>query len=132
VIVLDTSAILAVISGEPEAELFAKLMSDHDCLLGTPTRLEAAIVVRGRSNDAQLRQLQGLLNARNVETAAFGPDHVAQAELAFEKYGKGQGHPARLNFGDCMAYAVARVASVPLLFKGNDFAHTDIVPAWIP
>ena len=128
-IALDTSAILAIVSEEPEAKIFAKIIAETDCVIGAPTCLEALIVVRGRANPAQLQQLQNILANKNVVTVGFGPEHVATAEAAFERFGKGMQHPARLNFGDCMAYAVARMAQAPLLFKGDDFTRTDVASA---
>jgi ribonuclease VapC len=132
VIALDASAILAIATDEPEGTAFAKLIAENDCIFGAPSKLEAAMVLNRRTTPQHTMQLTDILKLKNVVVVAFSDEHAMIAEVAFMRFGRGSGHPARLNFGDCMAYAVARVASVPLLFKGDDFAHTDIVPAWTP
>ena len=131
-IALDSSAIAALIFGEPQSEVFAGIILNHDCLMGTPTLFETEMVIRSKANPAQLSRFNELLTLKNIAVCDFLRVHADIAFSAFDLYGRGSGHPARLNFGDCMAYAIASVASVPLLFKGNDFIHTDIVPAWTP
>ena len=131
-IAIDTSALIAIIAGEPEAAPFAKVVAENDCLIGAPTRLEAAMVAQHRVTADQYRDLLRILSWRNVAIVDFSANHAEIAERAFRAFGKGGGHPAGLNFGDCMAYAVAALASAPLLFKGDDFLHTDLTPAWRP
>ena len=131
-IALDTSALIAVIAGEPEAMQFATVIAENDCLIGAPTRLEAAIVADRHVSGDQYRDLLRILSWKNVTTIDFSNAHADVAYRAFQKFGRGRGHRAGLNFGDCMAYAVANLASAPLLFKGDDFIHTDISSAWRP
>lgn len=76
--------------------------------------------------------LHAFLDGQNIEVAAFTKPHLRAAQDAFAAYGKGGGSKAQLNFGDCMSYALARVTGEPLLFKGDDFTHTDIEAAWLP
>jgi len=130
VIALDTSALIAIIAGEPEAEAFAALVAENDCLVGAPTQFEAAMVAKRHVTGDQYRDLIRILSWRNVAIVDFSAAHAEIAERAFHDFGKGRGHRAGLNFGDCMAYAVATLASAPLLFKGDDFIHTDLTPAW--
>jgi ribonuclease VapC len=132
VIALDASALVAIMRGEPESAAFSDMISRNDCLIGTPTRLETLIQVRRRGTADDLRTFRSIIALKNIVVTDFSASHVEVAETAYERFGKGSGHPAQLNFGDCMAYAVARVANVPLLYKGNDFAHTDIAPAYAP
>lgn len=109
-----------------------RCIAENDCIIGTPTRFESEMVIHSRAGDRHLRDLRQILCLNNVSTIDFTAEHSDTSQSAFERYGKGRGHPARLNFGDCMAYAVARVANAPLLFKGNDFGQTDILPAYSP
>ena len=128
-IAVDSSALAAVIFREPEAERFRRLLATRWCVIGVPTLLEAHFVAsRAKQGDGQ-GFLDLFASQPNVEMIAFGEAHLAIARAAFDRYGKGRGHPAALNFGDCMAYAVAKLIDAPLLYKGHDFALTDIAPA---
>jgi ribonuclease VapC len=131
-IALDSSALVAILMGEPEKESFSRLVANNDCIIGAPTSFEAVMVARAKMSEQHLKDLYRILQLDNVSTIEFTRMHGQVADAAFERFGKGRGHPARLNFGDCMAYAVAKVASIPLLYKGNDFAHTDIIAACTP
>jgi ribonuclease VapC len=131
-IALDSSALLAIVHGEAESEAFAQLISENDCLLGAPTSFEAYIVIRARGDSGHMADLQRLCGLPNVTTIAFTSAHADAARAAFDRFGKGRRHPAQLNYGDCLAYAIARVAAAPLLFKGEDFRRTDIEPALQP
>lgn len=131
-IAIDTSALIAIIAAEPEAEAFAALVAENDCLIGAPTRFEAAMVAQRHVTGDQYRDLIRILSWRNVAVVDFSAAHAETAARAFRDFGRGRGHRAGLNFGDCMAYAVAYLASAPLLFKGGDFIHTDLTPAWRP
>ena len=125
-IAIDTSALVAILFGETEADRFADLVrSQRTVLIGVPTALEFHLVVQGRSYGRAASEARELLASPGLVVVPFDERHLARAMLAFDRYGKGR-HPARLNFGDCMAYAVAAVADVPLLYKGDDFARTDI------
>jgi ribonuclease VapC len=129
-IAVDSSALLAIVLDEPEAEIFARTLLSQDCLIGAPTALESHFALRRFGKPKLTRTLQHLLGVRTLETIAFSSEHLRIAKSALEKYGKGLGHRAQLNFGDCLAYAVAKLADVPLLFKGDDFVHTDIAAAF--
>lgn len=80
---------------------------------------------------AQIDILNFLVDRPNAEVIPFDQDHLIIAKSAFERFGRGSGHPAKLNYGDCMSYAIAMERGIPLLFKGEDFPHTDIEPAYI-
>ena len=131
-IALDTSALIAVIANEPETEIFARIISENDCVIGAPTPLEAMLIVERDPTGGAARDLRAILAWRNVGIVDFSAAHTETAHRAFQEFGKGRGHRAALNYGDCMAYAVAKLSSAPLLFKGEDFAHADIVAAWRP
>jgi ribonuclease VapC len=130
-IALDTSALVAIIFLEKEAEVFDRCVAGQTAVIGAPTLLETYQIVRRRSLDTRLNPIDRFLLRPTVRVIAFGREHFRLAAEAFEKFGKGMGHPAQLNFGDCMAYAVAKHENVPLLYKGNDFRQTDI-PAALP
>jgi ribonuclease VapC len=127
--ILDSSAILAMHLREPGYErLFQEVGRAEIVAVGTPTLFETAMVLSSRtSQDARLRLLDSMRNM-NVQFVPFTEAHVAAAIDAFLRFGKGR-HPAALNFGDCMAYVVAAVSGLPLLYTGSDFAQTDIPAA---
>jgi ribonuclease VapC len=131
-IALDSSAIIATILHEPEAPAFEKILVLERSIVGAPTLVETRIVLEGRLSDRAGIFLHRLVTERGITVVPFDPSMAEAAADAFRRYGKGRGHPACLNFGDCMAYAVASVMRLPLLFKGDDFVHTDIVPAHSP
>ena len=117
---------LAIVAREPEADVFKEQMERADGLLiGIPTVLELRMVLAGRAGSAQADIMINAMLTSNILRIDFNQDHLREAIVAFDHYGKGR-HPAALNFGDCMAYAVAKVAGCPLLYKGADFASTDI------
>ena len=127
--VLDTSALVAILLGEPERDqLIAVLADAADPLISAGTLLEASIVVQSKLGDDGLTDLDELLATAGVRCVAVDLAQVHAARDAFARYGKGR-NAAGLNFGDCFAYALAKVAGVPLLFKGDDFAQTDVVVA---
>jgi ribonuclease VapC len=127
--VIDSSALIAILLDEPDAERFASAIEAAEIrLIGATGAFEAAIVIAGRNRSAGMRELDLLILEARIETAPFTADHYTIARDAWLRYGKGR-HPARLNFGDCCAYATAMLAGEPLLFKGNDFAQTDVKPA---
>ncbi len=130
-IAVDTSALIAIALAEPEAEAFDRLIVMRTALIGAPILLEAHMVYRGRMGPEAPDILTPLSHRRSVRIVPFDADMAHIAKAAFDRYGKGR-HPAGLNFGDCMAYAVAKKRGIPLLFKGSDFAQTDIEPAWTP
>ncbi len=125
-IALDTSALVAIMLDEPEAETFkAVLRQESSIVIGWPTLFETRTVLtaKGFSNPGDI--VTRLVSAPNITAIAFDQNHFQAAERALERYGKGR-HPASLNMGDCFSYAVAAVAKAPLLFKGQDFGQTDL------
>jgi ribonuclease VapC len=130
VIVLDSSALVAIMRGEPEAECFMEAIAVADgSAFSAVSYLETSMVLAGpKAKDAVWRPLEAFLKRANVEVTAFDREQAQKAREAFLRFGKGR-HPAGLNFGDCAAYALARAKRAPLLFKGEDFLKTDIAPA---
>jgi len=129
--VVDTSALVAILLREPDAERFAVALEEARVrLLSAVTRVELTFVIEGRKGEAGRADLERLLNDGEFEVAAVTPQQAMIAITAFRTYGKGR-HPAGLNIGDCFSYALARATGHPLLFKGNDFTHTDIQPALV-
>ena len=128
VIVIDTSAIVALALGEPERDAIAQVIQTSDkILISTVTVLEARMVIHGRRGQRAVVLVDDLLRLPVFEMVAPGKEETDAAYAAFVAFGKGSGHPAGLNFGDVFSYALARVRNLPLLYKGNDFAQTDIV-----
>ena len=124
--ILDTSAIVAVILGQAESAVLARAMlADAPSAVGAPSLAEAAIVLQARLGPRGLADLHGFLAEFAVHAVPFGDEHWRAAEKAFARYGKGR-HPAGLNFGDCLTYAVAKLSGRPLLCVGGDFAQTDL------
>jgi len=124
--VIDTSALIAILFGETEALSFVKVVSDESRkLISAFNALETAIVVEARKGEAGGRELDLLIHRAQIEVIAMNTDQVEIARAAWRKYGKSN-HPAGLNIGDCCAYALAKYSEEPLLFKGNDFSQTDI------
>ncbi len=127
--ILDTSAVVAVVLREEEVESLARRLDRAKHIsIGAPTLVEATVVLVGRFGIPGHTALSTFLCEREVVTVSFDERHWYAAEEAFICFGKGR-HPASLNLGDCMSYATARIAKEPLLFTGNDFARTDIAPA---
>lgn len=124
--IVDSSALVAIILGETERAEFLRVMRTHDTRVAAPGYVETAIVVDSRMDPEARHQLDSLLRATDTGVVAFTAEHAQVARAAYRTYGKGSGSKARLNFGDCLAYAVATVADEPLLFKGTDFGHTDV------
>lgn len=124
-IAADTSALVAIVLGEPDAELYLAQLRDHPCLLSAVSLTEAAIVVEARQGPDATRDLQLLVEATVDEVVAVDADQAWSAVAAWRRFGKSR-HPAGLNLGDCFAYALAHDRGVPLLFKGQDFVQTDI------
>jgi ribonuclease VapC len=133
VIVADTSALLAIQFDEPECNPFVDLIKSSDkVLLSAVSAVEARVVVYGRKGHSGVLALDRFLERPVFEIIPPGLEETKAAYEAFVLYGNGKGHLAALNFGDLFAYALARTRNLPLLFKGKDFAHTDITPAWAP
>ena len=126
--VVDSSALAAVLFGESGALDVAGRLADGGVIIGAPTRLEIGIVIEARGGSDGVRKLESLLRTAAIEVVGFTSDHGAIALEAFRRYGKGR-HRASLNYGDCMSYAVAKSLNVALLYVGDDFPHTDILSA---
>jgi len=127
--VVDTSALIAILFGEPEAEGFARAISrDTRSLVSSFTVLETSVVLLVRKGVDGPPMLDALLRSARLETVSMTPDQAEIARFAYARYGKGR-HRAALNLGDCCSYALARASAEPLLFKGQDFAQTDIEAA---
>jgi ribonuclease VapC len=127
--VLDSSAIVAIQLEEPgHFRLIDVIERAELVVVGTPTVLETAMVLSGRLGQDARPRVFAFLRSIRAEVVAFNEQHLEAATTAFLRFGRGR-HPAALNFGDCMSYAVAAVAGMPLLFTGEDFARTDIARA---
>lgn len=124
--ILDTSAIIAILHHEPERDVLLAALDDADQLsIGAPTMIETGIVLTARLGLRGRTLLSRFIQEAEVEIVSVGTDHWNIAVDAFSRYGKGR-HPAALNFGDCLTYAVAKLANKPLLCIGNDFPLTDL------
>ena len=127
--IVDTSAVLAVLFGEPDAERYERAIAGASCCrMSVASLLEAAIVLESRSGAAGGHELDVFVERALIELAPVTTEHAQAARRAWRRFGKGN-HPAGLNFGDCFAYALAEATREPLLFKGRDFALTDIEAA---
>lgn len=130
--VLDTSAIVAILLGQAEAAALHRLLAmQSPSLVGAPTLAEAAIVLQGRLGQTGLTALRSFLVEYDVHSVPFGEEHWRLAAQAFGRFGKGR-HSAALNFGDCLTYATAKLAGRPLLCLGDDFAQTDLELVTLP
>jgi ribonuclease VapC len=130
VIDVDTSALLAVVFDEPERQAFVTAIQRADkALISTVSALEARMVVHGRRGQRAVILVDDLLRLPSFELVPPGAAELDAAYAAFVAFGKGSGHPAALNFGDVFSYALAKVRGLPLLYKGGDFAQTDLPSA---
>jgi ribonuclease VapC len=130
VIVADSSALVAILRTEPEEIVFLEaIAAARPPLLSAVSLLETSMVLAGPSGASEACiPLDALIAEARISVIPFDTDQAHLARTAFSKYGKGR-HPAALNFGDCVAYALAKSRNLPLLFKGDDFRKTDIIPA---
>jgi ribonuclease VapC len=127
--VLDSSAVIAALAGEQRGdELWKAIMSAGDLRMSAVNVLECRIVLRRQFEPGLLTAFEELLD-EDVVVEAFDVRQAEFAYTAYAKFGRGSGHPAKLNMADCAAYALAKSLDLPLLYKGGDFAHTDIRPA---
>jgi ribonuclease VapC len=125
--VIDSSALLAILFGEPERRAFSEALEAADgCLLSAASFVETSMILESRYGAEGVRSLDRLLIAADIEIATVDFLQAQAAREAFRQFGKGR-HPAGLNFGDCFSYALAKCRAEPLLFKGRDFAQTDIL-----
>ncbi len=127
--VLDSSAIVAIHLREPGHErLIDRIDAAEVVVVGVPTLLETAMVLTARLGQDARPMIFAFLRRLEAEVVPFNEEHMDAAATAFIRFGRGR-HPAALNFGDCMSYAVASVSGMPLLFTGQDFSRTDIAQA---
>ncbi len=127
--IVDTSAVLAILFDEPDADRYARAIAAAPrCRMSVAGFLEVAIVLESRAGSEAAHELDRFLERAAIELAPVTADHAQAARRAWRRFGKGN-HPAGLNFGDCLAYALAEATGEPLLFKGGDFARTDVEAA---
>jgi ribonuclease VapC len=130
--VIDTSAILACLLDEPERSVFNKLIGGEPInLISVFGVVEASVVLISRKREGGLAELRAFLDRADIQRVVVDEHQAGWAVEAFRLYGKGR-HRAGLNIGDCFSYALAKATGETLLFKGDDFSHTDIVPAYRP
>jgi ribonuclease VapC len=128
-VIVDTSVLAAILFEEPERQVFMEALADDaDLHISAATLVEATLVIEGRSGDEAGVELQRLLTGLGVTVSPVTEQTARLAQAAWRRFGKGR-HPAGLNFGDCFAYALARERGEALLFKGDDFARTDVKAA---
>ncbi len=127
--VVDTSALIALLDNEPDADRYETAVAEADSLvISAATALECKIVLEHRYGPVGAVKLDQLLSEQLVEVIAFDREQYAIASAAYRRFGRGR-HPAKLNFSDCFSYALAKLRGEPLLFKGDDFAATDVISA---
>ena len=127
--IVDTSAIIAVLKDEPDAdELVGAMVNARTCRISAVSYVEAGVVTDGNQNPVLSRRLNDVLRDLKIQVESVTPQQAEIARQAYRDFGKGR-HKAGLNFGDCFAYALAKEKDEPLLFKGNDFRHTDVESA---
>lgn len=125
--IIDSSALLAILLEEEDCEVYAAALSSaRDARMSAANYFECSIVADGKRNPRIRRRFDDLVRDSAVTVAPVTEAQARIAREAYRDYGRGSGHPAGLNFGDCFAYALARDTGEPLLFKGEDFAHTDL------
>ena len=127
--IIDTSAIIAILFDEDDARIYAEAITKADsCRISAATFVEIAIVVEAQTKNSGSRQLDAFFRRAGIAIEPVTEEQAHIARQAFIDFGKGR-HPAGLNYGDCFSYALSRVTREPLLFKGKDFAKTDLIAA---
>ena len=127
--IVDTSAVVAILFRESDAQRYEEaIAAAPHCRMSVANFVEAAMVIESKDGPARGESLDVLIDEASMELAPVTPQHAYAAREAWRRYGKGN-HPAALNFGDCFAYALAKISGEPLLFKGGDFALTDVEDA---
>jgi ribonuclease VapC len=124
-IVLDSSILVDIIKGEQDCDRLLDLLAAGDCAIGAPTLVEARAWCAVNLSRRSSRWLEEFIDGEGASIVPFSREMADVASQAFATFGRASGHPAKLNFGDCMAYAVSTVMRAPLLFKGEDFGQTD-------
>jgi ribonuclease VapC len=126
-VIIDSSALVAILTAEPDARTFTRAIRSASVRrLSAASYVEVAAVIDGRRDPVLSSALDRLISMARIEVAAFTVHQAQLAREAYQRFGRGSGHPAQLNMGDCFSYALARDLGEPLLFKGRDFALTDI------
>jgi ribonuclease VapC len=128
-VIVDISALVAILRNEAEAVTYLQAIYRAECRVSAASFLETAIVIERGRDPVASRRFDDLLREAQITIEPVTAEQAQIARQAYRDYGRGSGHPARLNFGDCFAYALARATGEKLLFKGNDFTHTDIASA---
>jgi ribonuclease VapC len=129
-LIIDTSAVIAILFDEPEAPALVRVIrTAGPTSMSAASYVEAAAVIDGIGDPVLSRRLDQLLRSLAITLTPFDAEQAVVARTAYADFGKGSGHPARLNFGDCMTYALAKSTGEPLLYVGDDFAATDLHPA---
>ena len=126
-IVLDSSVLVGIIKLEEDCERLVDLLAAEQCAIGAPTLVETRAWCAMNMAGHTSRWLEEFVNGEGVSIVPFSRDMADAASQAFVIFGRASGHPAKLNFGDCMSYAVSAVIQAPLLFKGEDFGRTDVM-----
>ncbi len=127
--IIDSSAIVAIVRGEPEAKTFlASIWSQSETAMSAANYLETGIVIDGDGDAVLSSGLDLLLEQLNIKITSVTPEQAKIARQAYRNFGKGSGHKAQLNFGDCFAYALAMERGEELLYKGDDFVHAGLGP----
>jgi ribonuclease VapC len=125
--IIDTSALVAILKREPEQAIFSELLEKTpNVAISAVTYFEASIVIDSLREPSVSRQLDDVIETARIVIEPVTVEQARIARQAYRDYGKGSGHPAQLNFGDCFSYALAREKREPILFKGDDFVHTDL------
>lgn len=125
--IIDSSAVIALLRKEPDHVRYRRAIAEsRACRMSTATYLETAIIADRDQSPLLSREFDRVITSMNVELVAVSVEHARIARAAYRDFGRGSGHPARLNFGDCFAYALAIDRGEPLLYKGDDFSHTDV------
>jgi len=131
--IVDTSAIIAILKLEPSHEALTRaILADPDPKMSAATAVELYAVADGRGQPAQRKRVDALLRSLRIRLVDFDPEQAQLARDAYRDYGRGSGHPARLNLGDCFSYATAAAHDEPLLCVGNDFQATDLRLVTLP
>jgi ribonuclease VapC len=132
-VIVDSSALIAILRDQPDAKVYAQALALAPTVrISAATWLEAAVVLDGSRDVIVSRRFDDLITEIGLTIEPFTANQARLAREAYRDFGKGSGHPAGLTLGDCFAYALARETGEPLLYKGDDFAYTDIAPARRP
>lgn len=128
--IVDTSAVIAILHDEPDKPKFTAAIEEaENPKMSVVNYVESGVVVDSAKNPVMSRKLDELIRVLGIDLIPLTVAQGMAARMAYRDFGKGSGHPARLNFGDCFAYALAKELDEPLLFKGNAFSATDVTPA---